>query len=218
MSAKINKNGKEYPVGVIPKNYPALNISYDPSNSGLLAITAQGAIDRTKALIGTTFEATRTYVEGERFTYNGIRYKVKTGCTGVTPPNATYYDVVSIDYDITSIVRPSVIPEKTAYPTYTSGYTEGWESQDTVTCYTLENGMRVIDGLFKVTQAVPQSTNIFILPSGYDVISCGYNRQQWMSIKNVSTGVEYTIALYSYVYQWGRTEIPIGTYSIHEVY
>ena len=26
MSMKINKNGKEYPVGVIPKNYPASNI------------------------------------------------------------------------------------------------------------------------------------------------------------------------------------------------
>ena len=26
MSMKVNKNGKEYPIGVIPKNYPASNI------------------------------------------------------------------------------------------------------------------------------------------------------------------------------------------------
>ena len=45
MSIKINKNGKEYPVGVIPKNFPATNTSYDNSQSGLSADNVQDAID-----------------------------------------------------------------------------------------------------------------------------------------------------------------------------
>lgn len=45
MSMKVNKNGKEFPVGVIPKNYPASNIGYNNSQSGLSADNVQGAID-----------------------------------------------------------------------------------------------------------------------------------------------------------------------------
>lgn len=45
MSFKINKNGKTYEGGVIPKNYPASNISYNNSQSGLSADNVQGAID-----------------------------------------------------------------------------------------------------------------------------------------------------------------------------
>lgn len=47
MSTKINKNGKEFPVGVIPKNYPASNIKMangesveDAVNKGSKTVTA----------------------------------------------------------------------------------------------------------------------------------------------------------------------------------
>lgn len=51
MSIKINKNGKEFPVGVIPKNYPSTNIGYDNSQSGLSADNVQGAIDEVQGEI-----------------------------------------------------------------------------------------------------------------------------------------------------------------------
>lgn len=41
----IDENGNINKAGVIPKNYPSTNISYDNSQSGLSSIKVQGAID-----------------------------------------------------------------------------------------------------------------------------------------------------------------------------
>lgn len=47
MSMKVNKNGKEYPVGVIPKNYPASNIKMANGDSVEEAVKAIEIIEST---------------------------------------------------------------------------------------------------------------------------------------------------------------------------
>lgn len=42
------------------------------------------------------FSPTKAYVAGDWLIHNNILYEVITACTGVTPPNATYYDPITL--------------------------------------------------------------------------------------------------------------------------
>lgn len=42
------------------------------------------------------FDPLKTYSAGEWFIHQGVLYEVITACTGVTPPNATYYEVKTL--------------------------------------------------------------------------------------------------------------------------
>lgn len=59
-----------------------------------------------QAVIGNSYNASTAYTPGDRFTYNGKRYKVTiTSGTvqGQTPPNANYYAECSVDDDISTL-------------------------------------------------------------------------------------------------------------------
>ena len=87
---------------VVPEagDYNASQVDYDNTNSGLTAITEQGAIDELtpKKIITSNdaFDPTRTYTAGEWLIHQGVLYEVITACTGVIPPNATYYAVKTL--------------------------------------------------------------------------------------------------------------------------
>ena len=42
------------------------------------------------------FDPTKAYVAGDWLIHNNILYEVKAACTGITPPNATYYEVKTL--------------------------------------------------------------------------------------------------------------------------
>lgn len=56
-------------------------------------------VSNTKSVIGSSYNASTNYAVGDRFAYNGVRYKVNVACIGITPPNANYYEIISVDED-----------------------------------------------------------------------------------------------------------------------
>ena len=94
-------NGRTGAVNPAAGDYNAAQVDYDNSNSGSTATDAQGAIDERapKKIITSndTFNPTKTYTAGEWLIHHGVLYKVITACTGITPPNATYYEPQTIE-------------------------------------------------------------------------------------------------------------------------
>lgn len=93
-------NGRTGAVVPVAGDYNASQVDYDNTNSGLTATTEQEAIDELtpKKIITTNdaFDPTKTYSAGEWFIHQGVLYEVITACTGVTPPNATYYNPITL--------------------------------------------------------------------------------------------------------------------------
>lgn len=93
-------NGRTGAVNPAAGDYTAAQVDYDNSNSGSTATDAQGAIDERapKKIITSNdaFDPTKTYTAGEWFIHQGVLYEVITSCTGITPPNATYYEVKTL--------------------------------------------------------------------------------------------------------------------------
>lgn len=93
-------NGRTGAVTPAAGDYNASQVDYDNTNSGLTATDTQGAIDELtpKKIITSNdaFDPTKTYSAGEWFIYQGVLYEVITACTGITPPNATYYAVKTL--------------------------------------------------------------------------------------------------------------------------
>ena len=93
-------NGRTGAVVPTAGDYNASQVDYDNTTSGLTATTEQDAIDELtpKKIITTNdaFDPTKTYSAGEWFIYQGVLYEVITACTGVTPPNSTYYEPQTI--------------------------------------------------------------------------------------------------------------------------
>ena len=93
-------NGRTGAVNPAAGDYNAAQVGYDNSNSGSTATNTQDAIDELmpKKIITSNdaFDPTKTYTAGEWFIHQGVLYEVITACTGVTPPNATYYEVKTL--------------------------------------------------------------------------------------------------------------------------
>lgn len=93
-------NGRTGAVVPAAGDYNASQVDYDNSNSGSTATNTQDAIDERapKKIITSndTFNPIKTYVAGEWLIHQGVLYEVITACTGVTPPNATYYKVKTL--------------------------------------------------------------------------------------------------------------------------
>lgn len=93
-------NGRTGAVVPVAGDYNAAQVDYDNTDSGLTSNRVQGAIDELtpKKIITTNdaFDPTKTYSAGEWFIHQGVLYEVITACTGVTPPNATYYEVKTV--------------------------------------------------------------------------------------------------------------------------
>lgn len=51
--------------------------------------------NKASSNIATPYNSSTAYVAGNYLIYNNVLYKVKAACTGVTPPNSTYYDVIT---------------------------------------------------------------------------------------------------------------------------
>lgn len=52
---------------------------------------------------GDVYNPSTSYTKGSYFIYNNVVYKVKVACSGVTPPNSTYYDAVTIGSELGSL-------------------------------------------------------------------------------------------------------------------
>lgn len=116
-------NGRTGAVVPAAGDYNASQVDYDNSNSGLTATTEQGAIDELtpKKIITSddAFDPTKTYSAGEWFIHQGVLYEVITACTGITPPNATYYNPITLhelknridtlNSDIANLVKTATI-------------------------------------------------------------------------------------------------------------
>lgn len=93
-------NGRTGAVVPVTGDYNASQVDYDNTNSGSTATNTQDAIDERapKKIITTNdaFDPTKTYSAGEWFIHQGVLYEVITACTGVTPPNVTYYAVKTL--------------------------------------------------------------------------------------------------------------------------
>lgn len=93
-------NGRTGAVVPVAGDYDASQVDYDNSNSGLTATDTQGAIDELtpKKIITSNdaFDPTKTYAAGEWFIHQGVLYEVITACTGVTPPDITYYKEITL--------------------------------------------------------------------------------------------------------------------------
>lgn len=113
---------------VLPEygDYDAESIAYDNTDSGLTSNRSQGAIDELapKKIITSddAFDPTKTYAVGDWLIYQGVLYEVITACTGITPPNATYYNPITlhelknrIDALNTAVNIPTGITGVTAY-------------------------------------------------------------------------------------------------------
>lgn len=96
----VSWNGRTGAVLPVAGDYNASQVDYDNSNSGLTSNRAQGAIDELapKKIITSddAFDPTKTYAIGDWLIYQGVLYEVITACTGVTPPNATYYNPITL--------------------------------------------------------------------------------------------------------------------------
>lgn len=93
-------NGRTGAVVPVAGDYDASQVDYDNSNSGLTSNRSQGAIDELtpKKIItpNDAFNPAKTYTAGEWFIHQGVLYEVITACTGITPPNATYYNPITL--------------------------------------------------------------------------------------------------------------------------
>lgn len=93
-------NGRTGAVVPVAGDYDASQVDYDNSNSGSTATNTQDAIDERapKKIITSNdaFDPIRTYTAGEWLIHQGVLYEVITACTGITPPNATYYAVKNL--------------------------------------------------------------------------------------------------------------------------
>lgn len=100
-AAGVNSfNGRDGDVLPEYGDYDAESIAYDNTDSGLTSNRAQGAIDELtpKKIITSddAFDPTKTYAVGDWLIHQGVLYEVITACTGITPPNATYYEPQTI--------------------------------------------------------------------------------------------------------------------------
>lgn len=93
-------NGRTGAVNPAAGDYDASQVDYDNSTSGSIATNTQDAIDERapKKIITSNdaFDPIRTYAAGEWLIHQGVLYEVITACTGITPPNATYYEVKTL--------------------------------------------------------------------------------------------------------------------------
>ena len=100
-------NGRTGAVVPASGDYDASQVDYDNSTSGSTATNTQDAIDERapKKIITTNdaFDPTQTYTAGEWFIHQGVLYEVITACTGITPPNATYYKPQTIGNAINAL-------------------------------------------------------------------------------------------------------------------
>ncbi len=100
-AAGVNSfNGRDGDVLPEYGDYDAEQIAYDNTDSGLTSNRSQGAIDELtpKKIITSddAFDPTKTYAVGDWLIYQGVLYEVITACTGITPPNATYYNPITL--------------------------------------------------------------------------------------------------------------------------
>lgn len=102
---------------VVPEagDYDAAQVDYDNTDSGLTSNRSQGAIDELapKKIITSNdaFNPLKTYSAGEWLIHQGVLYEVITACTGVTPPNATYYEVKTV-HDLQSEIANKAVKVK----------------------------------------------------------------------------------------------------------
>lgn len=76
--------------------FKSSHLKYNPYTQDLKVINLNGEPPVSQSMIGDAWDSSHSYVAGDYFTYNGITYKVKVACIGVTPPNSTYYDVINV--------------------------------------------------------------------------------------------------------------------------
>lgn len=72
------------------------------------------------------FDPTKTYAVGDWLIYQGVLYEVITACTGVTPPNATYYNPQTIREALAALKKYSYKDyinsvQQTQIPGFTKG-------------------------------------------------------------------------------------------------
>lgn len=101
-AAGVNSfNGRDGDVLPEYGDYDAEQISFDNTNSGLISNRVQGAINEliSKQVLTSnfSFDPSKTYAVGEWLIYQGILYEVIAACTGVIPPNVTYYKVITLE-------------------------------------------------------------------------------------------------------------------------
>ena len=83
MSAKINKNGKEYPLGFMPEHYPADRVYLDGDINKTVqdAITGLKTIIKSKTMLASTGDANNVCATG-LYTSNAI--PIAVNCEGMT--------------------------------------------------------------------------------------------------------------------------------------
>lgn len=54
-------------------------------------------------IITDEYSASKSYIAGDYLIFNNTLYKVKIACSGVTPPNTTYYEAVTVVSEVTQL-------------------------------------------------------------------------------------------------------------------
>lgn len=72
------------------------------------------------------YDPIKSYVKNEFLIHNEVLYKVKADCTGVEPPNSTYYEITHIDKELEALKKYSYKSyvnnaQQTQIPGFTSG-------------------------------------------------------------------------------------------------
>ena len=75
---------------------------YQRYASGNVELTDNKA---STVIISEKFDETKSYVEGDYLIYNDTLYKVKVNCSGIVPPNTTYYEAVTVASEVTQLKK-----------------------------------------------------------------------------------------------------------------
>lgn len=80
------------------ENKPQINgqILSGNQTAPALGLATPSEVQAVAATITDAYSSSKAYKTGDYFIYNNLLYKVKADCTGITPPNATYYEQTSI--------------------------------------------------------------------------------------------------------------------------
>ena len=81
---------------------------YDSSTGILTPVAGLTVPAPTPDYVDVQFNSATQYAAGNSFIYGNKRYKVKTACINVTPPNSTYYEELSVADELKESVTVTV--------------------------------------------------------------------------------------------------------------